>query len=300
MTKQKILVIAGPTASGKSDLAMQLAEKYNGELVSADSLQVYKGLDIGTAKATAEERLRVPQHLLDLVPKTADFSVMDFVSAADCAIDDIAKRGRLPIIVGGTGFYVKALLGQQQFDSVLSKPEEVEQDAQKPLAELVDELQKTASPELLNRVDLQNKMRVVRALQICRHPSQKKTINREKYDALILAIDWPREQLYDRINRRVLMMKEMGLEDEAKQLYDAGGAKLQSGRGIGYKEFYPYFEGHESLSEVIAAIQQDSRRYAKRQLTYWRHQINGLQWISGEKRFQIADELLEKFLESRG
>ncbi|CAK1223570.1 tRNA A37 N6-isopentenylltransferase MiaA (MiaA) [Fructobacillus fructosus] len=296
MNKIKIIVIAGPTASGKSELAMDLAEKFNGELVSADSLQVYQQLDIGTAKATSEELQRVPQYLIDLVPYTANFSVIDFVSAADDAIQKIVKKGRLPIIVGGTGFYVKALLGQQSFDYAESDSDEVARAMQRPLEELVDELKKTANSEILQRTDLNNKTRVVRALQITKHGQKKMESTRPAYDSLVLAIEWPRELLYERINTRVHRMVEKGLEDEARLLFDSGGLNLQAGRGIGYKEFYPYFAGQGSLKEVISAIQQDSRRYAKRQLTYWRHQIDGLQWIDWQNRQQSAETKVADFI----
>lgn len=296
MNKIKIIVIAGPTASGKSELAMDLAEKFNGELVSADSLQVYQQLDIGTAKATSEELQQVPQYLIDLVPYTANFSVIDFVSAADDAIQKIVKKGRLPIIVGGTGFYVKALLGQQSFDYAESDSDEVARAMQRPLEELVDELKKTANSEILQRTDLNNKTRVVRALQITKHGQKKMESTRPAYDSLVLAIEWPRELLYERINTRVHRMVEKGLEDEARLLFDSGGLNLQAGRGIGYKEFYPYFAGQGSLKEVISAIQQDSRRYAKRQLTYWRHQIDGLQWIDWQNRQQSAETKVADFI----
>ncbi|CAK1222693.1 tRNA (adenosine(37)-N6)-dimethylallyltransferase MiaA [Fructobacillus fructosus] len=296
MNKIKIIVIAGPTASGKSELAMDLAEKFNGELVSADSLQVYQQLDIGTAKATSEELQQVPQYLIDLVPYTANFSVIDFVSAADDAIQKIVKKGRLPIIVGGTGFYVKALLGQQSFDYAESDSDEVARAMQRPLEELVDELKKTANSGILQRTDLNNKTRVVRALQITKHGQKKMESTRPAYDSLVLAIEWPRELLYERINTRVHRMVEKGLEDEARLLFDSGGLNLQAGRGIGYKEFYPYFAGQGSLKEVISAIQQDSRRYAKRQLTYWRHQIDGLQWIDWQNRQQIAETKVADFI----
>lgn len=298
MKKTKVVVIAGPTASGKTGLAMNLADRFNGELVSADSMQVYQNLDIGTAKADSEELKRGPQHLLDLVDERADFSVADFLKAADQAIEDIQSRGKLPIVVGGTGFYVKALLGQQSLDFAPSNEEEVKKDEERPLAELVAELKAGADQSLLERVDLQNKSRVLRALQIMRHGEKKATEaeKRPQYEACVLAIDWPREKLYERINGRVEKMLSLGLETEARHLYELGGLKLQAGRGIGYKEFYPYFEGRATLPEVVSAIQQDSRRYAKRQLTYWRHQIDGLEWVEGEKADALAQKRVSEFL----
>ncbi|MDD9138469.1 tRNA (adenosine(37)-N6)-dimethylallyltransferase MiaA [Fructobacillus sp. CRL 2054] len=296
MKKIKVIVIAGPTASGKSDLAMDLAEQYHGELISADSLQVYQQLDIGTAKASEEELKRGPQHLIDIVPFDADYSVAEFVEDADKAIAEVASRGKVPIIVGGTGFYIKALLGQQQLDFAPSVAEEVAIDQKKDLKDLVQELKGSADADLVNRVDLNNKSRVIRALQIARHGIKEDVTVRPQYDSLVLAIDWPREVLYERINQRVHTMVEKGLEKEARLLYNAGGINLQAGRGIGYKEFYPYFDGNLSLEQVIADIQQDSRRYAKRQLTYWRHQIDGLEWINGENRVVEATTHVHDFL----
>lgn len=290
-----VIVIAGPTASGKSDLAINLAKKYNGNIISADSLQVYRRLDIGTAKTPVEERKGIPHYLLDVVDETADFSVADFISLADQAILETVKSGRIPIVVGGTGFYVKALLGFQSLDFAKSDEEEVREDQKKPLEELQVKLKQLADEELLNRIDLQNKDRVIRAIQIARH-GQVDRPKRPEYAGLVLALNWPREALYERINSRVQIMMDQGLEKEAKGLYNQGGLALQAGRGIGYAEFYPFFEGQQTLSEVLATIQQNSRRYAKRQLTYWRHQIPGLQWIDGQHAWIIADQKVADFL----
>lgn len=290
-----VIVIAGPTASGKSDLAIQLAQKYNGEIVSADSLQVYRGLDIGTAKTPVLERQGIPHHLLDVCPMTADFSVADFIDLADQAILQIVAAGKVPVVVGGTGFYVKALLGYQPLDFAKSNPAEVARDQKRPLSVLQAELKQVASAELLQQVDLQNKDRVIRALQIAKNGKVDRP-ERPTYRPLVLALDWDREVLYGRINRRVQLMIDQGLEAEARTLFEQGGLALQAGRGIGYAEFYPYFAGEQSLPEVVEHIQQNSRRYAKRQLTYWRHQIPGLQWINGDEAFANADAKVKEFL----
>ncbi|MCK8617320.1 tRNA (adenosine(37)-N6)-dimethylallyltransferase MiaA [Fructobacillus sp. M158] len=299
MNQNKLVVIAGPTASGKTALAMDLADQYNGEIVSADSMQVYQNLSIGTAKADAEELKRGPQHLIDLVPETATFSVGDFLVAADQTIASIQQRGKLPIIVGGTGFYVKALLGQQQLDYAPSNEAEVKEDEKRSLENLEKELRAVAPESLLERVDLKNKARVLRALQIARHGEKKEqaTKTRPSYEACVLGIDWPRANLYERINQRVDLMMEKGLEAEARGLYETGGLALQAGRGIGYKEFYPYFKGSKTLAEVVDNVKQDSRRYAKRQLTYWRHQIDGLEWIAADDALKIASKKVSAFLE---
>jgi len=293
--KPKILVIAGPTASGKSDLAIAMAQQFNGEIISADALQVYRHLDIGTAKISLVEQQMVPHHLIDILDMTASFSVAEFVRLADQIIADIVLRGKLPIIAGGTGFYVKALLGEQVLDFVASDPHEVDMLKQQPLAVLVDEL-KLRDEDLSQRVDLHNKQRVIRAIEISRHGQHDKPIQRPQYDACVIGIDWPREVLYQRINARAQDMIDDGILDEVRKILTAGGESLQAGKAIGYKEFFPYLQGHVSLSEAITQLQQDSRRYAKRQLTYLRHQIPGLIWVQGETAQDELTNLLKKWL----
>jgi len=276
----KIVVIAGPTASGKSDLAISVAQRFNGEIVSADAMQIYRGLDIGTAKVTKAERELVPHHLIDIVDMTDKFSVAEFVTRADQVINDIAKRGKLPVIAGGTGFYVKALLGQQPLDFVASDEAEVALLKQKSLPALVTML-KAVDTILASRVDLNNKQRVIRAIQIAMHGKRQEDISRPTYDALIVGIDWPREILYERINRRAQKMLDDGLLSEVEHIMSVGGESIQAGKAIGYKEFFPYIRGEVTREQALLAVQQDSRRYAKRQLTYLRHQIPGLIWLHG-------------------
>ncbi|MBZ6013478.1 tRNA (adenosine(37)-N6)-dimethylallyltransferase MiaA [Leuconostoc gelidum subsp. gelidum] len=276
----KLVVIAGPTASGKSDLAIAMAQKFNGEIISADAMQIYRKLDIGTAKVTRAERALVPHHLLDIVDMTSQFSVADFIARADEVIVDIVSRGKLPIITGGTGFYVKALLGEQPLDFVASDEQEVNDLKQRDLPELMRTLQILDST-LAKKVDQHNKQRVIRAIQIARHGAHTIKQIRPKYDALVVGIDWPRDMLYERINSRAQKMIDAGLLAETQLILDAGGEDCQAGKAIGYKEFFPYLLGQSTLNESIADMQQDSRRYAKRQLTYLRHQIPGLIWING-------------------
>lgn len=276
----KLVVIAGPTASGKSDLAIAMAQKFNGEIISADAMQIYRKLDIGTAKVTRAERALVPHHLIDIVDMTSQFSVADFIARADEVIVDIVSRGKLPIITGGTGFYVKALLGEQPLDFVASDEQEVNDLKQRDLSELMRTLQILDST-LAKKVDQHNKQRVIRAIQIARHGAHTIKQIRPKYESLVVGIDWPRDMLYERINSRAQKMIDAGLLAEAQLILDAGGEDCQAGKAIGYKEFFPYLLGQSTLNESIADMQQDSRRYAKRQLTYLRHQIPGLIWING-------------------
>lgn len=294
-SEPKILVITGPTASGKSDLAIAMAQQFNGEIISADALQVYRDLDIGTAKVSVEEQQMIPHHLLDILDMTSSFSVAEFVQLADQTIADIVSRGKLPVIAGGTGFYVKALVGHQALDFVASEPQEIAALRQQSLESLVTELM-TLDDSLAQRVDLHNKQRVIRAIEIARHGQHHDSIERPKYDAYIVAVDWPRDILYERINARAHNMLDAGVLDEARNILMAGGEELQSGKAIGYKEFFPYLQGSVSLETAISNLQQDSRRYAKRQLTYLRHQIPGLLWIQGATAKNELTQLVKHWL----
>lgn len=292
----KIVVLTGPTASGKSSLSIQMAQRLNGEIVSADSMQIYRNLDVGTAKVTKEEQNIVPHHLIDIVDLTANYSVGDFIIAADKVIADIISRGKLPIIVGGTGLYVKALLGFQELEYAASDTEEVHKLNAYELDKLVVEL-KSLDINRAQKVDLKNKQRVIRAIQIAKYGKKDaKLTQRPKYDALVIGLDWHRELLYERINNRVTQMVQDGVLKEAQTILDAGGEKLQSGKAIGYKEFFPYLRDQVTLDKAINQLQQDSRRYAKRQLTYLRHQIPGLVWLKGQTAELRLTEMIEGWL----
>lgn len=292
----KIIVITGPTASGKTGVAIQIAEQFHGEIVSADSMQIYRGLDVGTAKPTVHEQEKMPHHLIDVVNMTDSFSVAEFVALADEIIEDISNRGKLPIIVGGTGFYLKALLGLQALEYSPNDPNLSSELANKTLPQLVDELTKI-DDVLAKRVDLNNRQRVIRAIQIAHQGHKQQTIvKRPTYDALIVGLDWPRETLYQRINQRVINMVSEGILNEAQAILNAGGETLQAGKAIGYKEFFGYLNGEEKLDEAVKQLQQDSRRYAKRQLTYLRHQLPGLIWIKGENATPDLKKMIRNWL----
>ncbi|MFT8757652.1 tRNA (adenosine(37)-N6)-dimethylallyltransferase MiaA [Leuconostoc pseudomesenteroides] len=292
----KILVITGPTASGKTDVAIQIAEQFNGEIVSADSMQIYRGLDVGTAKPTIREQKKIPHHLIDVVNMTDNFSVAEFVALADEIIEDITKRGKLPIIVGGTGFYLKALLGLQALEYSPNDPNLSSELADKTLPQLVDELLKI-DDVLAKRIDFNNRQRVIRAIQIAHQGyKQQTTVKRPTYDALVVGLDWPREILYQRINQRVTNMVSEGVLNEAQAVLNAGGEELQAGKAIGYKEFFGYLRGEKMLEEAIKKLQQDSRRYAKRQLTYLRHQLPGLMWINGKTAILDLKKMIQNWL----
>ena len=220
----------------------------------------------------------------------------DFIIAADKVIADIISRGKLPIIVGGTGLYVKALLGFQELEYAASDTEEVHKLNAYELDKLVVEL-KYFDINRAQKVVLKNKQRVIRAIQIAKYGKKDaKLTQRPKYDALVIGLDWPRELLYERINNRVTQMVQDGVLKEAQTILDAGGEKLQSGKAIGYKEFFPYLRDQVTLDKAINQLQQDSRRYAKRQLTYLRHQIPGLVWLKGQTAELRLTEMIEGWL----
>lgn len=279
---KKVMAIIGPTAVGKTALSIQLAQKFNGEVISGDSMQVYRGLDIGTAKVTAEEKQDVPHYLIDIKEPNERYSVADFVTSAEALIDEITARGHLPMIVGGTGFYLKALLYDMTLGGDKYEPSETvrrkwhqfaESNGQQALWDHLAEI----DPEAAQKIPVSNERRVVRALEVYERTgilfSQQQSGTQLRYDPLIIGLNTDRALLYQRINQRVDQMLDEGLENEARQLFDAGGEQFAAGKGIGYREFFPYFNLQQTLPDTVAQIKQDTRHYAKRQLTWFRHQV---------------------------
>lgn len=269
LDKVKIIAVVGPTAVGKTALGIELAKRFNGEIISGDSQQVYRHLDIGTAKATLEEQAEAPHHLIDVREVDEAYSAYDFVKEASAAIEDITSRGKLPIIVGGTGLYLQSLLegyhlgGQVNQEKVLAYRQELEQLADAVLFDKIAE-QGIEIPEL-------NRRRAIRALELATFGQDLE--NKETpYDALLIGLNDDRQVLYERINHRVDVMVEKGLLDEAKWLYD-NHRDVQAARAIGYKELFPYFAGQASLEESVDKLKQNTRRFAKRQLTWFRNRM---------------------------
>ena len=270
LDKVKIIAVVGPTAVGKTALGIELAKRFNGEIISGDSQQVYRHLDIGTAKATLEEQAEAPHHLIDVREVDEAYSAYDFVKEASAAIEDITSRGKLPIIVGGTGLYLQSLLegyhlgGQVNQEEVLAYRQELEQLADAVLFDKIVE-QGIEIPEL-------NRSRAIRALELATFGQDLE--NKETpYDALLIGLNDDRQVLYERINHRVDVMVEKGLLDEAKWLYD-NHRDVQAARAIGYKELFPYFAGQASLEESVDKLKQNTRRFAKRQLTWFRNRMS--------------------------
>lgn len=269
LDKVKIIAVVGPTAVGKTALGIELAKRFNGEIISGDSQQVYRHLDIGTAKVTLEEQAEAPHHLIDVREVDEAYSAYDFVKEASAAIEDITSRGKLPIIVGGTGLYLQSLLegyhlgGQVNQEEVLAYRQELEQLADAVLFDKIAE-QDIEIPEL-------NRRRAIRALELATFGQDLE--NKETpYDALLIGLNDDRQVLYERINHRVDVMVEKGLLDEAKWLYD-NHRDVQAARAIGYKELFPYFAGQASLEESVDKLKQNTRRFAKRQLTWFRNRM---------------------------
>lgn len=267
--KQKIIVIAGPTAVGKTALGVTLAKRFNGEIISGDSQQVYVSLDIGTAKASPEEQAAAKHHLIDVRQVTDNYSAFDFVREATKAIEDITSRGKLPIIVGGTGLYLQSLLEGYHLGGEVDQPALLAY--RQELSELSDEALLAMLEEKQLMIPEVNRRRAIRALELARF-GQDLTNHETNLDALVIGLTDDRQRLYNRINARVDQMLEQGLLEEARWLYEHY-PEVQASRGIGYKELFPYFSGQESLDTSLERLKQNTRRFAKRQLTWFRNRM---------------------------
>lgn len=314
-----LIVIGGPTAVGKTQLSIDLAKRFGGEIINGDRLQFYRGLDIGTGKVTPEEMQDVPHHALDFLDVDQDYDASQFQALAQNLIRDCHARGVLPILVGGSGLYLEGLLYDLEFGGKASHDPLIRQALEQRLeAEGVEVLYAELSlqdPVAASKIPIQNHRRLLRALEVIQVTGQKFSDQSQhetaqaRYETCILALDRPRDQLYERINARVQAMVAQGLEAEVRHLYQiAQGQLLPSVQGIGYKEWWPYLDGAISDREaVIAAIQQNSRRYAKRQLTWFRNRIQGTHWLDASdyetalaQATNLVQDLLDKQAEKGG
>lgn len=273
MKKSKVIAIAAPTATGKSKLAVELAHKYDGEVVSSDSRLVYKGFEIAVAKPTLKEREGIPHHVIDVVEPEINYTVANFYDDATKAINDILSRGKLPIIAGGTGLYFRILLEGFDLPRVEPNPELREELSSLELAGLVEILRKLDEKTLENMV-IPEKRKVIRAIEVCKslgQPMSEVACQKEvPYDVEWIGINLPREEIYDRVNKRVDFMLENGLIDETKALLKKHGRIPNFVKTIGYQEILQYLDGDIDLARAIELIKQHSRNYAKRQLTWFR------------------------------
>ena len=293
MNKPRVLAIVGPTASGKTALGVEMAKLLDGEVVSCDSMQIYEGLDIATAKPTIEEMQGIPHHLIGIIPRTQKFSVADYALLARGKIAEITARGKLPILVGGTGLYADAVLSGMQFEEEPGDPAIRKRLYQRLETEGADVLYAellTLDPEAAEKIHPNNSVRLVRALEICLRTGDTFTAYKQRnaahpspYNAVIFGLDWEREVLYDRIGRRVDLMLEQGLIEEVRNARDP--AMQTSAAAIGYKELLPYLDGSAELETCIEDIKRETRRYAKRQMTWFRRnaQIRWLDMVESNK-----------------
>lgn len=290
--KPKVVVIVGPTASGKTALSIELAKRINGEIISSDSMQIYKDMDIGTAKVTNEEMQGIKHYLVDFVRPDCRYTVSDFKKDSENAIKEILSKGKIPIVVGGTGLYVNSLIYGIEYQD-MKFDEEYRNELMK-IAETEDGLKKiyeqakNIDPEATYKISSNDKKRIIRILEIYKATGKTKTeqeiISRQnevEYDFKVFGITMERSKLYERINLRVDIMLKQGLENEVKNLISKYSEFPTAMQGLGYKEIVEFFEGKISHEEMIEKIKQESRRYAKRQLTWFRKNKETI-WLDAE------------------
>lgn len=303
MKKQPVIVLVGPTAVGKTKLSIDIAKAFNGEIISGDSMQIYKGMNIGTAKITPEEMNGVPHHLIDIKQPDESFSTAEFQQLVRLKIKEIAARGKTPMIVGGTGLYIQSVLYDYTFTDEKSDPafrEEMTLFKQQHGPIKLYEKLKEADPDAAKAIHPNNVRRVIRALEIIHTTGQKISDMQNGhqevplYDTAFIGLKMDRELLYERIHQRIDMMLDEGLIEEVSALYQSGLKDCQSVQAIGYKELYAYFQGDCSLDEAIQQLKQNSRRYAKRQFTWFRNKMD-VTWFDMTPPCHFSDKKEEIF-----
>ena len=302
-TKPKVIVICGPTASGKTGLSIELAKKCNGEIISADSMQIYKDMNIGTAKVTQEEMQGIKHYMIDIVSPTERYSVAEFKVQAEKAIEEILKKGKTPIIAGGTGLYVNSLIYNIQYNDI-----KIDEKYRKYLEERVEkeglqslyEEAKKIDSEAMKSISQNDKKRILRVLEMYNQTGKTKTeLEKEsrkeevKYDYKVYAINWEREELYKRINKRVDIMIEQGLIKEVENILKKYNKFPTAMQGLGYKEVVEYLDKKITKEEMIEKIKMETRRYAKRQIT-WFKKIENVKWIQGNEAISNNINLILK------
>lgn len=300
MQKSKLLILVGPTAIGKTALSIKIAKEFNAEIISGDSMQVYKGMDIGTGKITAEEMDGVPHHLIDILNPDETFSVSDFQNQVKALVKDIESRNKRVLIAGGTGHYIKALIDGYQFND----------EDQEDIERLTHEFEKYSQEELYSKllkiqpdtdIHPNNKKRIVRQLvkEKLDITEKKAYTQKKEYDTFLVGLSADRSVIYDRINQRVADMFEAGLLEEVAALQKEGLSKTAA-QAIGYKEFLPYFKGEAALTDVMERIQAHSRQYAKRQLTFFRNQLDVHWYDITHASTDIIFQDIYQFLQTKG
>lgn len=304
MNKPKVIVICGPTASGKTALSIELAKKINGEIISSDSMQIYKDMDIGTAKPTKQEMQEIKHYLLNFVEPDQRYSVAQFKKDAEKAIEEILAKNKVPIIVGGTGLYVDSLIYGIEYQEIeLDKKyrEELEEKAQKEGLETLYEQAQKIDPQAMEKISANDKKRILRILEIYHSTGKTKTQqeiesrkNEVKYDYKVFALNMEREKLYERINKRVDIMIEQGLIQEVENLCSKYTEFPTAMQGLGYKEVVEYLQGKISEQEMIEKIKMETRRYAKRQLTWFRKNKQTI-WLDATKEKENVEIILKEY-----
>ena len=305
--KKPMIILTGPTAVGKTDLSIQLAKAINGEIISADSMQVYRHMDIGSAKVTPEEMDGVSHHLIDVLEPEEEFNVVVFQKLAKEALTGIYERGHIPIIVGGTGFYIQALLYDIDFtenDGDTAIRRELEKLAQTQGAGCLHQMLQEIDPESAAAIHQNNVKRVIRAIEFYRQTGKKISLHNEQerekqspYQFLYYVLDTDRKTLYERIDRRVDLMMEHGLVDEVKHLADMGCTRdMVSMQGLGYKEILDYLSGEIPLEEAIYILKRDTRHFAKRQITWFKRERD-VRWLELEQFQNDRKKVLEHILD---
>ena len=300
MSKPKVVVICGPTASGKTALSIELAKKINGEIISSDSMQIYKNMDIGTAKPSNDEMQGIKHYLLDFVEPNKRYSVADFKKDAEKAIEEILEKGKVPIIVGGTGLYVDSLIYGIEYQNIKFDEKyrkELENRAKKEGLESLYNEAKQIDPQAMEKISANDQKRILRVLEIYKATGKTKTDqeiesrkNGVKYDYKVFAINMDREKLYERINKRVDIMIEQGLIQEVEDLLKMYEEFPTAMQGLGYKEVVEYLQGEISKEEMIDKIKMETRRYAKRQITWFKKNKQTI-WIGPHDLQKILDEI---------
>lgn len=312
--KIPVIAVVGPTASGKTGLAVAIAKKFGGEVVSADSMQIYKELSVGTAKPTEDEMQGIPHHLIGHKSVDEEYSVVDYVEEAKRAIKDVYYRGMIPVLCGGTGLYVDSLLSNTEFSEIKSDPkvrEELFEFAKENGNEALFEQLKAIDPESAAKTHPNNLLRVVRAMEV--YKITGKTMSEHQrdshpnlsiYNVCYIGTNFAdREKLYERIEQRIDVMLMEGVEKEARFLFEHAGT-CTAAQAIGYKEFYPYFRNEMSMEDAISVLKKETRRYAKRQLTWFRRneRINWLcmdEFSDKSALYEAAFEIIRDFLEKK-
>ena len=305
--KQPLIILTGPTAVGKTALSIELARALNGEIISADSMQVYRHMDIGSAKIMPEEMDGIPHHLIDVLEPEEEFNVVVFQKLAKEALTGIYERGHIPIIVGGTGFYIQALLYDIDFtenDGDTAIRRELEKLAQTQGAGCLHQMLQEIDPESAAAIHQNNVKRVIRAIEFYRQTGKKISLHNEQerekqspYQFLYYVLDTDRKTLYERIDRRVDLMMEHGLVDEVKHLADMGCTRdMVSMQGLGYKEILDYLSGEIPLEEAVYILKRDTRHFAKRQITWFKRERD-VRWLELEQFQNDRKKVLEHILD---